>query len=38
MNQIENCELQIAAINFYFEGLKEFSKFIPYDEPDMVPA
>ena len=42
MNQIENCELQIAAINFYFDGLKEFSKFIPYDEPenelDMVPA
>ena len=42
MNQIENCELQIAAINFYFEGLKEFSKFIPYDEPEnepyMVPA
>ena len=42
MNQIENCDLQIAAINFYFEGLKEFSKFIPYDEtenePDMVPA
>ena len=31
MNQIENCELQIAAINFYFESLKEFSKFIPYD-------
>ena len=42
MNQIENCELQIAAINFYFDSLKEFSKFIPYDEPenepDMVPA
>jgi tRNA-dihydrouridine synthase B len=42
MNQIENCELQIAAINFYFESLKEFSKFIPYDEPhkelNMVPA
>ena len=42
MNQIENCELQIAAINSYFESLKEFSKFIPYDEPqnenDMVPA
>ena len=42
MNQIENCKLQIAAINFYFDGLKEFSKFIPYDEPqnenDMVPA
>ena len=42
MNQIENCELQIAAINFYYEGLKELSKFIPYDEPenepDMVPA
>ena len=42
MNQIENCDLQIAAINFYFEGLKEFSKFIPYDEPEnepyMVPA
>ena len=42
MNQIENCELQIAAINFFFEGLKEFSKFIPYDEPEnepyMVPA
>jgi tRNA-dihydrouridine synthase B len=42
MNQIENCELQIAAINLYFESLKEFSKFIPYDEPhkelNMVPA
>ena len=37
MNQIENCELQIAAINFYFDGLKEFSKFIPYDEPENEP-
>ena len=37
MNQIENCKLQIAAINFYFDGLKEFSKFIPYDEPENEP-
>lgn len=38
MNQLENGELQIAAINHYFEGLKEFSKFIPYDESQDEPG
>lgn len=33
MNQIEDCNEQIDAIDFYFNQLKEISKFIPYDEP-----
>lgn len=33
MNQIEDFNEQIDAIDFYFNQLKEISKFIPYDEP-----
>ena len=37
MNQIENCNEQISAINFYFDELREFSKFIPYEESQAEP-
>ncbi|MDC0115404.1 tRNA dihydrouridine synthase DusB [Methylophilaceae bacterium] len=36
MNSLENCNDQINAINNYFESLKEFSNFIPYEEGSSV--
>lgn len=36
MNSLENCNDQINAINNYFDSLKEFSNFIPYEEGSSV--
>ena len=36
MNSLENCNNQINAINNYFDSLKEFSNFIPYEEGSSV--
>ena len=36
MNSLENCNDQINAINNYFDSLKEFSNFIPYEEGGSV--
>lgn len=36
MNSLENCNDQINAINNYFNSLKEFSNFIPYEEGSSV--
>jgi|TARA_B110000879_G_C11153672_1_gene505832 tRNA-dihydrouridine synthase B len=36
MNSLENCNDQINAINKYFDSLKEFSNFIPYEEGSSV--
>ena len=32
MNQIEDCDNQINAIDNYFNSLKEIDHFIPYDD------
>ena len=32
MNQIEDCDDQIIAIDNYFNSLREIDHFIPYDD------
>ena len=36
MNRLESCDDQISSINHYFNSLREFSTFIPYEEENKI--